>query len=280
MALPRRPLPARPGAVPAGLGHRRRRHDPGRPARRRRAACSRSSRPGDGEVAGVSPIRRQVPVERLPAAADPLRAPVRPAHARRGDRADPGHRGPQHPPVRPAPGQDGRSAIMTSHASGPPPFAITLDVGSSRANKTGSWRTERPVYADRLPPCNNACPAGENIQQWLYHAEEGGYEAAWRQIMADNPFPAVMGRVCYRPVRDRLQPGPARRRRSASTRSSGSSATRPSRQGWTAPGPAPPTGRAGAGGRRRPAGPVRGVPPGPGSATRSRSGTPRRRPAA
>ncbi len=79
------------------------------------------------------------------------------------------------------------------------PFAITLDVGSSLANKTGSWRTERPVYRDLLPPCNNACPAGENIQQWLYHAEEGGYEGAWRQIMADNPFPAVMGRVCYRP---------------------------------------------------------------------------------
>lgn len=79
------------------------------------------------------------------------------------------------------------------------PFAITLDVGSSLANKTGSWRTERPVYRSLLPPCNNACPAGENIQQWLYQAEEGGYEGAWRQIMADNPFPAVMGRVCYRP---------------------------------------------------------------------------------
>ncbi len=81
------------------------------------------------------------------------------------------------------------------------PFAITLDVGSSLANKTGSWRTERPVYVHRLPPCNNACPAGENIQQWLYDAEDGGagYERAWRQIMEDNPFPAVMGRVCYRP---------------------------------------------------------------------------------
>ena len=82
------------------------------------------------------------------------------------------------------------------------PFAITLDAGSSRANHTGAWRTERPVYVHNLPPCNNACPAGENIQQWLYHAEEGGrdaYEAAWRQIMADNPFPAIMGRVCYRP---------------------------------------------------------------------------------
>jgi 2-oxoacid:acceptor oxidoreductase delta subunit (pyruvate/2-ketoisovalerate family) len=81
------------------------------------------------------------------------------------------------------------------------PFAITLDVGSSRANKTGSWRTERPVYVHRLPPCSRACPAGENVQQWLYEAEEGGggYERAWRRIMEDNPFPAVMGRVCYHP---------------------------------------------------------------------------------
>jgi NADPH-dependent glutamate synthase beta subunit-like oxidoreductase len=77
------------------------------------------------------------------------------------------------------------------------PFAITLDVGSSLANKTGSWRTTRPVYVDRLPPCNNQCPAGENVQAWLYHAEEGRYEEAWRKIMEENPFPAVMGRVCY-----------------------------------------------------------------------------------
>ncbi|HET9731357.1 MAG TPA: NAD(P)-binding protein [Acidimicrobiales bacterium] len=79
------------------------------------------------------------------------------------------------------------------------PFAITLDVGSSLANHTGSWRVERPVYVDRLPPCNDACPAGENIQRWLFHAEEGRYEQAWRQLVEDNPLPAVMGRVCYRP---------------------------------------------------------------------------------
>jgi NADPH-dependent glutamate synthase beta subunit-like oxidoreductase len=79
------------------------------------------------------------------------------------------------------------------------PFAITLDVGSSLANKTGSWRTERPVYVQNLPPCNAGCPAGENIQGWLYKAEEGDYEGAWRVLMADNPFPAIMGRVCYHP---------------------------------------------------------------------------------
>ena len=79
------------------------------------------------------------------------------------------------------------------------PFAITLDPGSSLANHTGSWRTMRPVYLDRLPPCNNACPAGENIQAWLYHAESGDYEAAWRMLTENNPLPAIMGRVCYHP---------------------------------------------------------------------------------
>ncbi len=77
------------------------------------------------------------------------------------------------------------------------PFAITLDVGSSLANHTGSWRTERPVYLSRIPPCNNQCPAGENIQAWLFHAESGDYEKAWRELVEHNPFPAIMGRVCY-----------------------------------------------------------------------------------
>ena len=68
------------------------------------------------------------------------------------------------------------------------PFAITLDVGSSLVNHTGSWRNTRPVYVNRLPPCNHQCPAGENIQAWLFHAESGDYEQAWRKLVEDNPF--------------------------------------------------------------------------------------------
>ncbi len=79
------------------------------------------------------------------------------------------------------------------------PFAITLDVGSSHLNKTGSWRSMRPVYVDRLPPCNKTCPSGEDIQGWLSLAEEEDYEGAWRLLTRDNPFPAIMGRVCYHP---------------------------------------------------------------------------------
>lgn len=79
------------------------------------------------------------------------------------------------------------------------PFAITLNPASSLANHTGNWRTMRPIYVDHLPPCNQGCPAGENIQGWLYEAEEGKYEQAWRKIMEENPFPAIHGRVCYHP---------------------------------------------------------------------------------
>ena len=79
------------------------------------------------------------------------------------------------------------------------PFAITLDPASSLLNHTGAWRTERPVYVSRLPPCNHGCPAGEATQSWLALTEEGRYEDAWRKIMDDNPFPATMGRVCFHP---------------------------------------------------------------------------------
>lgn len=78
-------------------------------------------------------------------------------------------------------------------------FAVTLDSATSLGNHTGNWRTERPVYVDRWPPCNQACPAGEHVQSWLHLAQERDYEAAWRRLVEANPFPAVMGRVCYHP---------------------------------------------------------------------------------
>jgi len=81
------------------------------------------------------------------------------------------------------------------------PFAVSLGPGSSAVDLTGSWRTERAVYGERVAPCGHACPADEDVRSWLYDAESGGagYEAAWRRIMEVNPLPAVIGRVCYHP---------------------------------------------------------------------------------
>jgi NADPH-dependent glutamate synthase beta subunit-like oxidoreductase len=67
---------------------------------------------------------------------------------------------------------------------------------------TGAIRKQHPVYVDSLPPCNHACPAGENIQAWLALAQEGKYEEAWQTLLQDNPMPAVVGRVCYHPCED------------------------------------------------------------------------------
>jgi NADPH-dependent glutamate synthase beta subunit-like oxidoreductase len=64
---------------------------------------------------------------------------------------------------------------------------------------TGAMRTRRPIYVDYLPPCNNACPAGENIQAWLALAQAGDYKAAWQSLIESNPLPSVHGRVCYHP---------------------------------------------------------------------------------
>ena len=124
------------------------------------------------------------------------------------------------------------------------PFATTLGPGSSAADLTGSWRTERAVYVDRTAPCGHACPAGETVRDWLYLAESGGagYEAAWRAIMEVNPLPAVMGRVCYHPCETACNRGELDDAVGINSveRFLGDEAIR---QGWTVSVHAPPTGR-------------------------------------
>ncbi|EAR11421.1 NAD(P)-binding protein [Reinekea blandensis] len=64
---------------------------------------------------------------------------------------------------------------------------------------TGPVTRYRPRYQNLLPPCNQACPAGENIQGWLALVQAGDDEAAWRKLTEINPMPAIHGRVCYHP---------------------------------------------------------------------------------
>ena len=67
------------------------------------------------------------------------------------------------------------------------------------ASGTGPMRNRQPLYVDFMPPCNSACPAGENIQAWLSHSQAGNYFEAFQQIIRDNPFPSIMGRICVSP---------------------------------------------------------------------------------
>jgi NADPH-dependent glutamate synthase beta subunit-like oxidoreductase len=77
----------------------------------------------------------------------------------------------------------------------PPP----TEKDGQRLFPTGNFRFYRPVYRDKMPPCNNACPTGEQIQKYLDHVKHDRYLDGYLTILEDNPMPSVTGRVCYHP---------------------------------------------------------------------------------
>ncbi|MFI5065228.1 MAG: FAD-dependent oxidoreductase [Streptosporangiales bacterium] len=77
----------------------------------------------------------------------------------------------------------------------PPP----TEKEGQRLFPTGNFRFFRPVYKDKTPPCNNACPTGEQIQKYLDFVKHERYLDGYMTIMEDNPMPSVTGRVCYHP---------------------------------------------------------------------------------
>ena len=77
----------------------------------------------------------------------------------------------------------------------PPP----TEKDGQRLFPTGNFRFYRPVYRDKTPPCNHACPTGEQIQKYLDHVKHDRYLDGYLTITEDNPMPSVTGRVCYHP---------------------------------------------------------------------------------
>lgn len=77
------------------------------------------------------------------------------------------------------------------------PKDMTPILQSTMMRGAGAVRWQRPEWVSHTPPCNAACPAGEDIQAWLALARAGYFEGAWRRLVQDNPLPAVHGRACY-----------------------------------------------------------------------------------
>ncbi len=78
-----------------------------------------------------------------------------------------------------------------------PPMSVSLE--PTLATKTGTWRYLTPAYADKLAPCNEVCPAGEDIEAAMVLAGREDFLGAWRKITEENPLPRVCGRVCFHP---------------------------------------------------------------------------------
>jgi NADPH-dependent glutamate synthase beta subunit-like oxidoreductase len=78
-----------------------------------------------------------------------------------------------------------------------------MSVADMTWNLTGSWRNVRPYYDFKVSPCRAGCPAGEDIQKYIFLLLENREEEAWRTIIETNPMPSVTGRVCFHPCMEK-----------------------------------------------------------------------------
>jgi NADPH-dependent glutamate synthase beta subunit-like oxidoreductase len=78
-----------------------------------------------------------------------------------------------------------------------PPMSFSYE--GSQASKTGTWRYLTPAYLNKLAPCNESCPAGEDVEAAMVLAGQEDYLGAWEKITQENPLPRVCGRVCFHP---------------------------------------------------------------------------------
>ena len=78
-------------------------------------------------------------------------------------------------------------------------FVIPISYGSTEVIETGKWGFQKPQTVFMTAPCQEACPAGNPIPQFLYFATQGKYDEALRTLLRENPFPGVCGRVCFHP---------------------------------------------------------------------------------
>ena len=75
---------------------------------------------------------------------------------------------------------------------------MNVSKGNMLHNRTGSWRFLKPIYEDKIPACQNACPAGNDIEGWIRLLKEGEPEKAFWHLKREQPFPSILGRVCFK----------------------------------------------------------------------------------
>ncbi|CEO42087.1 NAD(P)-binding protein [Photobacterium kishitanii] len=76
---------------------------------------------------------------------------------------------------------------------------IVRDSARLNSISIGPKPTKLPVYKDYLPPCNQSCPTGNDIQGFLALVREFEFKKAWQKLVINQPMPAIHGRVCYHP---------------------------------------------------------------------------------
>ena len=106
-----------------------------------------------------------------------------------------------------SPQMDVRQGTTGNARRAPSEPAIPISYGSSEVIETGKWGLEKPETEFMTAPCQEACPAGNAIPQFLYLAGEGRFKEALEAILKENPFPGVCGRVCFHPCENNCHRG-------------------------------------------------------------------------
>jgi 2-oxoacid:acceptor oxidoreductase gamma subunit (pyruvate/2-ketoisovalerate family) len=88
----------------------------------------------------------------------------------------------------PRPQTVGRMPSFLEGAGGAPPEI-----------RTGQWASEHPRRQQHVPPCNHVCPAGNDVQGFLFALAEDRVDDALEILLRTSPFPSVCGRVCPAP---------------------------------------------------------------------------------
>ncbi len=78
-------------------------------------------------------------------------------------------------------------------------LAPSFSYKNSKANYTGSWRFIKPLYQNKIPPCNLGCPNSNDIQGFIQAINAENLKEAFAILTRTTPFPAVCSRVCYHP---------------------------------------------------------------------------------
>ena len=91
-----------------------------------------------------------------------------------------------------------------------------MEYSKSGVDDSFSFKPLRPVQTSKTAPCQLNCPIGTSIRDWIapiaQHEQlglttEAAYELAWNRIVDNNPFPAVMGRICPHPCESQCNRG-------------------------------------------------------------------------
>jgi hypothetical protein len=82
---------------------------------------------------------------------------------------------------------------------------IPISYGSTEVIETGKWGFQKPETSFMTAPCQEACPAGNPIPEFLYLAGERKDEEAFRALLRENPSER-MRKGLFPSLRNPMQP--------------------------------------------------------------------------